>query len=495
MQQVMKDEAGNLFIDQGGGAYTQISQRQADALQQVDGFGSTAFQAAGQGIENLITGAASLVSDDPYFQQANQAGREKSAAYTAAQPVAGIAEYAPQVGAGIASAGMGVLPTMGVEALLGAATNPETPIQGAAIGAGAAGLGFAAPAIAGAGYRAGRDMLGGIGRRNPYGRVQGEPGIAQSPSQRVMQAVDAADTPADGRVLQGYLTPDEAAQAGIPLTRGDAEALSATDMAKYTNDVRAMRQTEEARRSNPFIGAGTERIKMQQQEAGTNWLKQRLGMEGQMAITPDALSDVFQRLGTQFDGFAQQMGRVDIAPITAQIDDVVTQATGTHGAAIGKIADDVKKMAGQGGGELSGQDWQIIRTRLDKMIDAGMRQGDFAKVSDATEMMNVMQEALEGGLDAGTRMELQQLRKQYALAANAAKPGAVSAEGQLNPIAMRNNWRKNQSKKQRGKDEDSRMLDTLAFLNTKVTPDSGTAGRVLGAAAQIAKQYSPIPLP
>lgn len=156
MPTLVQDEAGQLFIDTGGGVYHPVNEDQARAFQENPNMLENMGASAGQGLENLITGAGSLLSDDPYWQQANQAGRARSEALNLAQPVAGpLAQFAPQAAAGIATAaatGGASIPaqigaSMGVEGLLGAAATPETPLQGAALGALGGAVGAALPPL------------------------------------------------------------------------------------------------------------------------------------------------------------------------------------------------------------------------------------------------------------------------------------------------------------------------------------------------------------
>ena len=113
------------------------------------------------------------------------------------------------------------------------------------------------------------------------------------------------------------------------------------------------------------------------------------------------------------------------------------------------------------------------------MIDAGTRQGDYAKLSDAQELMKVMQDTLEGSMEQWEREALRANRRQYKLAVAMSKSGSRDVSGEVNPRAALTYWKQGQGRKSAGTDEISRMLNTAAFLTTRITPSSGTAERLL----------------
>jgi hypothetical protein len=98
---------------------------------------------------------------------------------------------------------------------------------------------------------------------------------------------------------------------------------------------------------------------------------------------------------------------------------------------------------------------------------------------------------MESALPDATRLELDRLRKQYAIASTLTKPGTRNADGQVNPLSFYNNWKRPQSKKKRGTDDVGRFMNTMVTLTQKRTPDSGTAGRLLQNAAGLAADIIP----
>jgi len=228
MPSLKRDESGAYFLDTGGGVLEPLSEEQAQAVFDNPGAGAGTGAALNQGIDNLITGAGSLLSDNPYWQQANQQGRAASDALSqSAGPLADAAQYAPQVGAGIALAGAGLPAVMGMEGALGAATTPESPWMGAAIGAGSAGVAELIPGATSWAFGKGRqalERLPGFGRAaSPYDEIPINPG-GMMPGERPpvdaarAQAADFPEVPPDPmellRARAAELDAQEAAARG-----------------------------------------------------------------------------------------------------------------------------------------------------------------------------------------------------------------------------------------------------------------------------------------
>lgn len=600
MPTLVQDEAGQLFIDTGGGVYHPVNEDQARAFQENPNMLENMGASAGQGLENLITGAGSLLSDDPYWQQANQAGRARSEALNLAQPVAGpLAQFAPQAAAGIATGiatGGASLPAqfaanMGVDALLGAATTPETPWQGAAFGAGTAALGVGAvpaaralmqraPEVSMPGWFRNNAALDAVGR-NPGGLRPGDldslgvpessmlprganladdmnaapsqlrpgaraggdavgdmplspsanpPGIQQAvddATARAQQAFQAGDeaglrealiqqqqaqqraaaaratprmanrvaasldeaTDTRPRVLEGTMTPEELSQYGVPTSKAQQAMLRArAGGVEYEDALDALRK-EEALKDVRGVGQNLRLTRDLQKRSATNFLSTELELPAGVNITDDALANTFQRLGHEFDSLADRMGGVEIDDgIRAQLSGVLENVTGDHAGQLQKYVREIEAKAARNGGELSGVDWQTMRTKLQDMTNAGQSQGNFEKIADAHSIMDVFTQALEAKLPAADVVRLQKIRKQYAIAQTLTKAGARDQFGVVNSGAFYRNWKRPQSKKMMAKDDVGRFMNTMTSLATDVTPNSGTAWRlgagIINSAAQ-----------
>tara|TARA_R110000868_G_scaffold333789_1_gene594538 strand:+ start:662 stop:2227 length:1566 start_codon:yes stop_codon:yes gene_type:complete len=288
------------------------------------------------------------------------------------------------------------------------------------------------------------------------------------------------------RALQGFLTLDEAAQTGLPLTYGDELALTARNSDELAHSQR-VRNAEELKRTDPVTGGLVERTREAQKDWATQQVKQRLGIEGGMQLTDDVLGQKLNELGGEFDKFADDIGSVTLGDVAIQLDDIAEQATGTHGGQIQKIAEDAKKMASQNDGALTGQDWQLLRTRLGKMVEAGGRQGDAAKIGDAVEMQNILIDLMESNLPQASKEAMQVTRSQYGLAKTLLKrTGNLSADGRVNSRSLYGSLKTAGKIRSRADDSLLRMLETDRFLTDRITPSSGTAERLLANPGRVA---------
>lgn len=286
------------------------------------------------------------------------------------------------------------------------------------------------------------------------------------------------------RVMEGTLTPDELYVRGVPTTEGQRSLLTATTPEQGAA-ARTALQRESAATSHPVFGGQIRGIHDAQQQAATNMLTRELGIPAGINLTDPTLSDVVARVGGRLDQIAGDMGTV---PMTQQIrdefTDILGQTTGSHKAQLQQLVDEIGAKSDLNSGVLTGDQWQEMRTKINKMIEAGMRQGNIGKVSDAGSLMDTMTDAMESGLPEATRAELDQLRRQYAIAMTLQKPGARNPDGQVNPLSFYNNWKRPQSAKRRGTDDIGRFMNTIVTLTQKRVPDSGTAGRLLQNAAK-----------
>jgi hypothetical protein len=314
---------------------------------------------------------------------------------------------------------------------------------------------------------------------------------------RVMQNLGEADratTPAPTtgtRVLEGTLPPEALYTYGVPVSPAQRAMLTAQD-APSAARARELLAQEESAMSHPVLGARPRAIRDAQQQSATNFLTRQLDMPADVNLTDPMLSDVFTRLGSGFDQMAQEMGSVTLTPaIRNDMGEILTQATGQHRGQLQSLVDEVAAKADLNGGALAGDQWIEVRTKINKMIEAGQRQGNIGKISDAAELMDTLTRAMESGLPDASRAQLDQLRHQYSIAMSLSKPGSRNADGQVNPVSFYNNWKRSQSQKARGTDDVGRFMNTIVTLTKKRTPDSGTAGRLLGNLASMGADMVP----
>lgn len=254
-------------------------------------------------------------------------------------------------------------------------------------------------------------------------------------------------------------------------------ALSARDQGEY-NAAKLARTGEELRRTDTFgLGRGIEDIRGTQKDYGTDFIKNILEVPGEVKLTREVVADTFTRLGDELDGFVDEIGSVDLGEQTLMaLDDLVENAPLNYQSQLGKIRADVEKFAGADQ-MLDAKQWQQIRTRLNKMIESGKRQGDHAKISDAAEFQEALTAKMEGQLDPVRQEQLKQIRRQYAIAKTINKGATITPDGDINPATFYNNWRKGGGLK--NVDDITRTFETIRFLDAKIKPSSGTAERIM----------------
>lgn len=552
MPQLVKDSQGNYFVDTGGGAYQPVTEDQARTFLGGQDAVAGAFQSARQGLDNLYTGAGTLLGSDPNWQAENQRGRAASEALNLANPVTGpAAQFAPQAAIGAAFAGAGVPVVAGVEGALGALTTPETPIQGAALGAVLGGAAEALPGAAQYLYGRGRNAvakLPGFGRAknsfevipdHPGGLRPGDlppaadaatPGPGASPLQpgpggaappinegpvppglspsanapgmpmsdaprmaeRVTASLDPGNVPsANFRVMEGHQTPEQLRALGIPTTEADRALLNARGEAQGIA-AREQMNLEDIRSSHPIFGNDIRRIRDAQKQGATNYLARELDIPPGVNLTDPVLSDTFARVGGRMDEIAAEMGNVAMTPgIRKEMADTLELVTGEHRTRLKQYVDEVLAKADQNSGYLSGQDWGEMRTKFERLLNKGMRDGKIGQINDTADILDILTKSMEDQLPKATQEELSRLRRQYAIASTLRKPGAINADGQVNPRSFYNNWKRPQSQKVKGTDDIGNLMNTIITLTSTRTPNSGTASRMLGNVVDMASNFIP----
>lgn len=528
MAKIIQDSQGSLFIKEGS-QYTPVTELQARAFQRGEDPLANAAQQVGAGATSLVAGAASLLNPgNEQVQQALSEAQQGASGLAASSSLLAPLQYAPQVGAGVAGAGLGILPTAGLEGLLGAATTPENPLFGAAVGAVAGGAGAALPGAVSKGWQAAKSIerpswLGGgpapveIPPVPGYARVGDVPAVAPDsagaaispvaapgaevvtpspatppgPGPRMAERVTAAMAQADEasavrvprgdtRMMSGQMSPHELYELGVPTTPGEKALLNASNNGADATAARKLRFDEDMLRSaNTPEGDNIRMIKSAQKDAATNYLARELDMPPGIGLHDPALGEQMEFFGNRFDAIAEAMGDVPLDDtIRADLNRVIELGTGRSSPRVKAIVEDALKLADQNGGRLSGQDWGLTRSRLNEVIEHGTKRGWIDVIEDANDVMDTLAKALEKRLPDELQTELAKLRKQYAIAATLKKAGARDAEGRVNVTSFYNNWKRPQGMKQQGRDDVGRFMNTMSTLNYRPTPDSGTAPRL-----------------
>jgi hypothetical protein len=461
---------GEWFARLPGNRVEQITEEQANQIMSGEGAVTTAVKSAGNMIQQLGLGAATLLPDvgnNAYNQDRLTQLRQEQRPRDIVSPVSSLVGQAvPMVAADAGALALGGVPlAIGAGAALGAAAAPETPWEGAAIG-GAFG---ALPAVAPAARGAVSAVRGGPERMAD--RVLG----------RLKNVEDAnAAAFADNQRLAGLFSPDEAGAMNLPLTTGDARLLAARN-AGDEQTARQLRRMEETRRTDPIFGADIEQTRQAQKNWLTDYTKTQIGVEGPQTLTPATIGESLSRLGVGFDNIGRQVDRVDSYEVIGGFDQALRNATGDHAAALRKIADRADAMAQGGEGSITGEQLMQLRSDLGKQVRAGQGQGNYAKVYDANEMITAIDNAISSQAGAEVKAAYDALRRQYSIVKKLMKPGVVNAEGQINAASFRNALlgSRNTTFKDAGNDPLTRAAVTAALLEQRVIGSSGTAERLL----------------
>jgi hypothetical protein len=328
----------------------------------------------------------------------------------------------------------------------------------------------------------------------PPGAPPPAPNPAPSMATRVTNNLQQASPGGNGlRALEGTMTPRELYDLGIDISPAQAKLLTAKAGTNEPYAAHADLRKEQLLMSGKTPEADARRmLDYQQQQAATNYITRELDLPEGVFLTDHVLADTIQNVGTRMDEIAGEMGTM---PLTQQVrdefNDILRETTGSHRGQLDGFITEIEQKVQNNGGVLTGDDWAEMRTKIGRMIEAGTRQGQIGKVSDASALMDTMTDLMESGLPDASRAELEALRRQYAIASTLNKPGTRNPDGMINPVSFYTNWKRPQSKARRGTDPIGRFMNTMVTLTKKRVPDSGTAPRLIDQLADQALGYIP----
>lgn len=410
------------------------------------------------------------------------------------------------IGAGALTAGLGTAGRIGttaaIEGGIGALGDPVDPLGSAVMGAGFGGLGAGLPAMLRAGRQAAAgasESIGGALQALPLPeRVQRRIlGIAGDMPPGGAGGLDDLGPVARGAVRTqenarpggaGWFTPDEATAMGMRLTPGDELLLRSGNLDEQAFAQR-VRGQEELRRSMPNIGRGIEDVRESQRGWITNYVTNNLELSPGTPLTPQVMGEKFRQLGREFDAVAQQLGNVPISKrALGGLEELVEQADRSYKTRLGSIHVGIEDALNRNNGVLTFEDWQTAKNLIDRTIVSAERQGAGSKLADFQEYAMQLQDAMLDSADEATRQALFAAREQYHLMKLLTKTtDTVAADGTVNVSQLRRNLGNNPARyKSAIEGELTRALDTVDLLQRKLTPNSGTADRMLAALAQTA---------
>lgn len=489
--QVLEDKQGNR-VRLEGNRWVPMESRTQEAVRQAQeqiARDTPAWQAALIGAGRAL-GGGWLYGDDGY--EALQRERPVSTF------VGGVA---PAVLTGIvsggATAGLGLGARVGItaasEAGMGALGDPQDPLGSAAMGAGFAGLGAAAPAAIGAARRA---VPGVVERAATAATVLPMPQRVQA---RIMGIAGGAEggaggggrgaiPPATVRTVEdatpgsaGWYSPAEAAERSLPLTPGDEMFLAARSPGERTL-ARTVRENEELRRSDPLAGRGIANTREAQKQWVTDRITQELDLPAGTPLSPAVMGQKFDDVGRVYDEIAGQMGAVPVSKTAlGDLEGIVEDARSAYQGRLGKVHISVEEALNKNNGVLTFEDWMHTKNQIDKAVATASRQGDAAALGDFTAYRDTLFNSLMDSAPPELQHMLTQANHQYRiLKLLTHTAGTVSPEGAVNIAQFRNNMGKMPARFKNARQDDlARAIDTLTLLQGRLTPSSGTAERLL----------------
>jgi hypothetical protein len=288
----------------------------------------------------------------------------------------------------------------------------------------------------------------------------------------ILNATGAAGAPGAGRVMKGHLSSSYFDENRIPLMPSQRLALDATSP-DQTLMAKQLRWTENMK------GQGAD-VAMQQRQHFTDIVKRELGITGPEGLHPAVISDVLGEQGKAIGDLTKASGPIRVSDSgLATIDEVISQADVNHGAALQKIRDNLSKSMERNGGLIDPQDYQNQLTRLNKMTAPGQ---DFAKSSDAGEILDVLHDALQSNLTPKQKQALSLARYKYKIAKTLNEGVAVGNDGMVNPRSFGSRWDKRMSQTLRGKDTLGQAADTFDSLNRLEAHTGNTLTRITAQA-------------
>ena len=338
---------------------------------------------------------------------------------------------------------------------------------------------------------------------------EGSPKVSNI-ANRVAEAISGVSNPArldgpampggpDTRGMEGTLYPSEYAAladslfpgANIRMTPGQERMFSHTTT-EQKMQAKEMTRLELIRSRSPE-GIDLQRIYDYQREIPRALIARELDINPNKSFTDAILGQKMSELGDNFNSWADQVGTVNVGEdLLSELDNISGEYYGVGSGAVRTAAKNARQAVANGGGSLTGQEWQTLRkTFTDKIVGANRskQQG----MSDAlADMKNILEEALEGSAPQQMKDMIQDTRRQWALIENLQIPGVISKlDGSINITSLYNNMYKGQRGKSMRRNRDgndlARALETLNNLGTPALPSSGSGETVLGNVAGAAK--------
>jgi len=332
---------GSLWAEQPNGELVSITESQADQIRNDPGVIGNFIESAGNQAKQLLLGAGQLLPGSEDYTQRLQEARQAQEARGLVSPIAaGLGQALPFVATGVGAGAIGAAAgglrgaigaTVGTEALLGAADNPESPIQGAAIGAGIGAL----PFVAGA--------------------------AVQRMSGRVLQNIDRASAAAPVRAsvddMADFVAGAEREGLRVPLSvRAQSDTLQDISLGVQSNPLLAP------------LAQGAQRHNSKQLLARAN---EAMGLDANRVLTPQVMREASKQTSSEFRRLAQSQGPV---MSKQKIVDTITDEIGESFVGKQKLLKQVNRLL---------KDFQADELTTDNLMRFQSSLGDLARKPSA----------------------------------------------------------------------------------------------------------------
>ncbi|MCP4823967.1 MAG: hypothetical protein GY892_07590 [Shimia sp.] len=501
------EETGQLFVVGQNGDPVPIQPQDIAELEA--GSVSQFFSAAERGLGTIATGAGSLMGLEGTRESFNELERQGEV-QGAVNRIQQLGQYAPDVVAGVATGGGSLTATAGkaalVEGMLGAARNPDAPVQGA-IQQGAIGAattltgGVLAPVVVG-GIRVGTQAGNKLAQR--FNSVADD--VIERSRVRA-DSINAArnaspEYSTQGRILAGQNTVEQMDELALDFgyNKGDLYTTGMARQLRATTDAEdaaatALREQEELFASNVLLdrtgGGGKSINKVQDnlKDVSTKVVMRELGENLESRMTWQNMRRIEEEIVQPFKDAQAKAGPIKIeADDVVELNDIKLKAEANDERLVTKYIDDIEADVAKEGGKLTPQDAQQLRTRLGNDIMQASKRGQAERAGSLADLRDVLDNAMERNLDGETLEALTEARQKYRVLKTVQRSAAtIDPSGKININSFIKAWQRSGNNRygrtSKGFDEFNRNLETLNNLGSKMTPSSGTAQRLIAGAA------------
>jgi hypothetical protein len=474
MPNLVQDESGQVFIDQGGGKLMPVSEDEARYYSENEGALSAAAESAQSGLNQIISGGLSLATDSPEALQLFDEFQRRQEVLGTSSPVATAAGgVVPALAAGVAMSPLGLPAVMAGEGVLGAAQSPRDPLTGAAIGAGTVGgLAVGGRLLQAAAQQAPMPALGITGRQIDNSTATG----------RVLGAMDQAAAPAGGpRVHEGLLTADELEVAtGTRLSTGrrmqlealagNPEQIQAAMRQRYVEDLRG--------KQGGWLGEQQVTEVNQLRGALDDAVRQATGIPQGVAFNDAVVGQQLRVVGDEIGQVMNQVQWVEVPRETiGEMTEALASRTKQAAGPVKTQVEEMQRLMDEQGHLTSGQ-YQDVYRKLGKIVEA--QEGGTALLAE--QVRKQLEDVVEKQAGAAVKQQLQQARYKYRVLKRLMKPGAVGPDGSINAQSFRRSLQKGTSDKRKGTDPIAKLAETINTVTAPTVHTGNTLQRFIDTA-------------